>query len=70
LEIGVLRIDRRDATQEAILRARMNDFVLVGFAARILPVDQAVAQRSTQLHVPNPGPLRDALIAETALVQA
>ena len=34
----------------------------------ILPVDIAVAQRSASLHVPNPRPVRDGLIAATALV--
>ena len=38
------------------------------FAERILPVDLAVARRSAALHVPAPRPIRDALIAATALV--
>jgi predicted nucleic acid-binding protein len=37
-------------------------------ARRILRVDTAVARRSAGLHVPNPRPVRDALIAATALV--
>jgi hypothetical protein len=39
------------------------------FADRILPVDTAVARRSAGLHVPDPRPIRDALIAATALVR-
>ncbi len=35
---------------------------------RILPVDTAVALRSARLHVPDPHPVRDGLIAATALV--
>ncbi len=35
---------------------------------RILNVDVAVAQRSARLHVPNPRPVHDGLIAATALV--
>jgi toxin FitB len=42
--------------------------VLPAFAGRILTVDTAVAQRSARLHVPNPRPVRDGLIAATALV--
>ncbi|HEX4319936.1 MAG TPA: type II toxin-antitoxin system VapC family toxin [Acidobacteriaceae bacterium] len=68
LEIGVLRMERRDVVQGAILRAWMNEFVLVGFAGRILPVDLAVVQQSARLHVPDPCPFRDAMIAATALV--
>jgi predicted nucleic acid-binding protein len=35
-----------------------------------LPVDAAVALRCAPLHVPDPRPERDALIAATALVHA
>jgi predicted nucleic acid-binding protein len=68
LEIGVLLAERRDATQGAVLRAWLNGHVLPAFAGRILSVDMAVAQRSAQLHVPDPHPVRDGLIAATALV--
>jgi predicted nucleic acid-binding protein len=34
----------------------------------VLPVDERVALRCAQLHVPDPRPERDALIAATALV--
>jgi hypothetical protein len=68
LEIGVLLLERRDAPQGAVFRAWLNTHVLPAFADRILPVDVAVAQRSARLHVPDPKPLRDTLIAATALV--
>ena len=68
LEIGVLLLQRRDAVQGAVLRSWMDDYVLPAFAGRILPVDTAVVQRSAQLHVPDPQPFRDGLIAATALV--
>jgi hypothetical protein len=42
--------------------------VLPAFADRILPIDAVVARRSTALHVPDPQPIRDSLIAATALV--
>ncbi|HEY1261849.1 MAG TPA: hypothetical protein VGF34_21575 [Stellaceae bacterium] len=38
------------------------------FAERILAVDAAVARRCAPLHVPDPRPYRDSLIAATALV--
>jgi hypothetical protein len=68
LELGVLLVERRDGAQGEILRAWLNDHVLPAFAGRILPVDTAVGQRSAALHVPDPRPLRDALIAATALI--
>ena len=68
LEIGVLLAERRDPTQGSILRRWLEAQVLPAFAERILPVDTAVARRSAALHVPDPRPVRDSLIAATALV--
>lgn len=68
LEIGVLLAERRDPAQGALFRAWLNGHVLPAFTGRILAVDTAVAQRSARLHVPDPRPVRDALIAATALV--
>ena len=68
LEIGVLLAERRDPSQGAIFRHWFEGHVLPAFAERILPVDSAVAQRSAALHVPDPRPFRDSLIAATALV--
>lgn len=68
LEIGELLAERRDPAQGAIFRAWLNGHVLPAFTGRILAVDTAVAQRSARLHVPDPRPVRDALIAATALV--
>lgn len=68
LEIGVLLAERRDPVQGAMFRAWLNNHVLPAFSGRVLPVDTAVAQRSARLHVPDPRPIRDGLIAATALV--
>ena len=68
LELGVLAIERRDATQGAMLRAWLDLQVLPEFAERTLPIDTAVAQRCSRLHVPDKRGERDALIAATALV--
>jgi toxin FitB len=68
LEIGVLLAERRDAEKGAIFRAWLNNHVLPAFESRILPVDLAVALQSARLHVPDPHPVRDGLIAATALV--
>jgi len=68
LELGVRLIERRDPTQGAIFRTWLESHVLPAFAGRILPVDVAVAQRCAALHVPDPAPAMDSLIAATALV--
>ncbi|REF27256.1 hypothetical protein BDD26_2013 [Xenorhabdus cabanillasii] len=70
LELGILLIERKDATQGTLLRAWLEQHVLPEFAERTLPVDTAVAQRCAQLHVPDRASERDALIAATALVHS
>ena len=68
LEIGIQLAMRRDSTQGELLQQWMNQHVLPAFEGRVLSVDLAVVQRSAALHVPNPRPVRDGLIAATALV--
>lgn len=68
LEIGVISMARRDGAQAAMLRSWLDERVLPAFAGRILPVDQTVAQYCARLHVPDPRPERDALIAATAII--
>ena len=70
LEIGVLRAERHDPTQGAILRAWLEGRVFPAFEDRILPIDTAVARRCAQIHIPDPHSDRDALIAATALVHS
>ena len=69
-ELGVQLVERRDPGQDARLRQWLDQAVLPAFAGRILAVDSVVAQRSAALHVPNPRPFRDGLIAATALVHS
>lgn len=66
IEIGIARLERRDRAQGQRIRAWLVDDVLDSFAGRILPVDLAVARRAAYLHVPDPRPERDVLIAATA----
>lgn len=68
LEVGVLLAERRDPAQGIVLRTWLNNYVLPAFEGRILPVDLPVAKRSAALHLPNPRPILDSLIAATALV--
>ena len=67
LEIGILRVERRDAAQGARLRAWFETQVCPEFEERNLSIDGAIARRCARLHVPDPKSERDALIAATAL---
>ncbi|MBM3650292.1 MAG: type II toxin-antitoxin system VapC family toxin [Alphaproteobacteria bacterium] len=68
LERGVLLAERRDPNQGAILRRWLEHEVLAPLASRILPIDVDIARQCAALHVPDPKPERDALIAATARV--
>lgn len=67
IEVGVLRLERRDPRQGRMLRGWLESAVLDAFEGRILGVDAAVARRAAALQVPDPAPVADALIAATAL---
>lgn len=68
IERGLLLAERRVPAQAAEIRRWLEGEVLPRYAARILPVDAAVARRCAALHVPRTRPAYDALIAATALV--
>lgn len=68
LEVGVARIERRDPIAGVGLRRWFENKVVEGFDQRLLTVSTAVARRAAVLHVPDPVPLADGLIAATALV--
>lgn len=67
LELGILRLERRDAAQGALLRNWLEHQVLPAFAGRILPVSLPISRRCAALNVPDSRPLADSLIAATAL---
>ena len=68
LELGVLLKTRRDPVQGMKLRAWLDGPVMTAFDGRILPITSEVARRGAALHVPDPRPFRDSLIAATAMV--
>ncbi|MBD3893881.1 MAG: type II toxin-antitoxin system VapC family toxin [Hydrogenophaga sp.] len=68
IAIAVLLAERRDPVQGEALRIWFEHQVQPAFDGRVLHVDSAIALRSAQLHVPDPHPVRDGLIAATALV--
>jgi toxin FitB len=67
LERGILLLERRDTAQGAILRSWLEHEILTPFVDRIVPIDTTIARRCANLHIPDPRPERDALIAATAL---
>jgi predicted nucleic acid-binding protein len=68
IELGTLRIARKDAAQGAVFRDWVDNHILPRFEGRILAVDAVVAKHCARLHVPDPCAERDATIAATAIV--
>lgn len=68
IELGAGQVGRRDAARGAVLRNWIDTQVMLAFRGRILPVDAEVAQRCATLHVPDPRPRGDSVIAAIALV--
>lgn len=68
IDLGILQVARRDPAQGDILRRWSEEHLRPAFATRILPVTDAIARRAAALHIPDPAPLADSLIAATALV--
>jgi toxin FitB len=68
LEIGCLRLERRDPKQGRHLRHWIENAVLARYQTRILPFDIAMARECARQHVPDPKPERDAMLAATAVI--
>ena len=69
IEVGIQRLERHDKKQASMLRAWKDGLLWREFRGRILDVDLAVCERCAALHVPDPQPEIDALIAATAIVK-
>ncbi len=67
IEVGVLRHSRRHPEQGRALQQWLEERVLAAFTGRILPLDLSAARLVAPLHVPDPAPSHDALIAGAAL---
>jgi len=67
IERGIELRALKDPDQARVLRDWLEGQILPAFTGRILPVSLAIARRCARLHVPNPVPERDALIAATAM---
>ena len=68
IELGIRRIERRDAAQGETLRRWFGGRIIAGFRDRILPISEPIALCCATLQVPDPRPERDCFIAATALV--
>jgi len=65
LEKGVLALERRTPPQGSALRTWLIG-VRTAFEGRILPFGDSAAVLCAAMHIPNPKPDRDAMIAATA----
>lgn len=65
LERGVLTMERKDSRQGHALRSWLHG-VLQEFSGRVLPFAGSTAILCAAMHVPDPRPDRDAMIAATA----
>jgi predicted nucleic acid-binding protein len=68
IEVGICRLERSDPGQAAVLRRWKIKWVTEGFRGRVLAVDEAVAEACAALHIADPRPQLEALIAATAIV--
>lgn len=68
IERGILQVTRKDPAQAKRLRHWYDTRLVPGLDGRVLPVTHAIASQCAQLHVPDPKPEMDALIAATARV--
>ena len=70
IEIGIQRLERYGGPQASMLRAWKDGPLRREFQGRILDVDLEVSERCASLHVPDPKPEIDALIAATAIARS
>ena len=66
LEKGVLALERKTPPEGSALRLWLTS-VRATFSGRILPFTENTAMLCAAMHIPNPRPDRDAMIAATAL---
>jgi predicted nucleic acid-binding protein len=69
IETGIRRLERHDSRQAAVIRAWKEGPLEIEFRGRFIDVSREIAERCSALHVPDPQPEIDALIAATAIVK-
>ena len=68
LRRGIELVRRSDRGRAEVLDGWLLGEILVAYSGRLLDVDMAVADVAARLHVPDPQPSHDALLAATAQV--
>ena len=68
IENGILRLQRHDVHQAAVLRSWFEQ-AKARMRGRIIDIDQPIALHCAALHVPDPRPLRDSFISAAAAVR-
>jgi predicted nucleic acid-binding protein len=68
IEVGILRLVRKDPRQADVLREWLAQYLLVSFRDRILPVTTEIARRCATLLISDGRTYPDALLAATAYV--
>jgi len=69
IEIGARQLELYDRRQAAVIRAWKEGPLETRFRGRFVNLDLEIAERCAALHVPDPQPEIDALIAATAIVK-
>lgn len=69
IRLGIELARRNDAGKAKVLEDWLEQRVKPGFAGRILPVDEAVAEACGRLHAKTPRSFRDGLILATAVTR-
>ena len=67
LEKGIMQIEHKDEPQGAMLRTWLEQQVKPTFKGRVLPFDENTAPICAPMHIPDPKPITDSLIAATAI---
>ena len=69
IEIGIKRLELYDSRQASVIRAWKEGPLAMQFRGRFVSVDLEIAERCAPLHIPDPKPEIDALLAATAIVK-
>lgn len=67
LEIGSLRLERKDPKQGAVIRNWLDKIIKPKFKDRVLTITAETVLICSKMHIPNQKSLADSLIAATAI---
>jgi toxin FitB len=68
IEVGIRRSERRNPRQGALLRRWKSVSLTPAFDGRVLPVTEEIVDCCASMHVPDPRPVLDSIIAATAII--